>query len=575
MRPGAPITLLAAFLATAAAAEGRRPLALDDLHELRDVRDPRRSPDGQWVAYTVAGDDKEKDKVNTDLWMVSWDGARSVRLTSSPESETTPRFSPDGRYLAFLSSRQSPNETAQLWLLDRAGGEAERVTSLDGSISDYDWAPDGKRLVLVVRDPDPEAPKDGKKSDDKKTAKPIVIDRYHFKQDVAGYLGLRRTHLFLFDLATKKAEALTSGAFDDRQPAWSPDGRLVAFVSKREGQDPDRGQNSDVFVIEARAGAEPRKLTTSPGDDNGPLDWSPDGTRLAYLQGTDERYHAYNQYRLAVVALVRRTAAGADRDARSARGGADVVGRREVAVLPDRGRPLRPPGSRPIGRGRDRARPRRPPRGLRPVPRRRRRVRRPRRHRRRAPRGLRARSRGAPPPHPPQRRVARRRRARHDRGVHLQGQGRHRGARPDRQAAGLPGREEVPDAAAHPRRTERAGRALLQLRAPVLRGATATWCWPSITAAAAGAARSTRRAISADWGNKEVVDLLAAVDHAVAQGIADPDRLGVGGWSYGGILTDYMIANDAALQGRHQRRRQLRYQLALYGVDQYIMQYDD
>src|SRR5262249_5465270 len=140
----------------------------------------------------------------------------------------------------------------------------------------------------------------------KRTPEPIVSDRYHFKQDVQGYLATRRTHLKLFDLATRKAEALTSGSFDEIFPAFSPDGRSVAFASKREGVDVDRDQNWDVYVVDATPGGSVRRLTTSPGEDNGPgagrLAWSPDGARLAYLQGTDTKYHAYNQYRLAVVA---------------------------------------------------------------------------------------------------------------------------------------------------------------------------------------------------------------------------------------------------------------------------------
>ena len=86
--------------------------------------------------------------------MSSWDGTRSVRLTRTAEQEHTPRWSPDGRYLAFLSSRDDPREVDQVWLLDRSGGEAERVTDLPGGVSDYAWSPDGSRLALIAADPD-------------------------------------------------------------------------------------------------------------------------------------------------------------------------------------------------------------------------------------------------------------------------------------------------------------------------------------------------------------------------------------------------------------------------------------
>src|SRR6476646_9142239 len=122
------------ILAPGLLAQSPRKLSLDDLNRLREVSAPELSPDGQWVAYTVTLPDTVKDHPNRDLWMTSWDGRRTVRLTTSPSSEGTPRWSPDGRYLAFLSSREDARDAAQVWLLDRAGGEAERLTDLPGGV---------------------------------------------------------------------------------------------------------------------------------------------------------------------------------------------------------------------------------------------------------------------------------------------------------------------------------------------------------------------------------------------------------------------------------------------------------
>ena len=150
------IAIGAAFLVALGPSEAsgqpaKRAITLDDLSKIKSVGDPQRSPDGKWVAYVVGSIDVEKDKRDSDLWMVSWDGAQTVRLTSGPESESSPRWSPDGRYLAFLASRGSEDEKkkgSQIWLLDRLGGEAQKLTEIDGGVSDYSWSPDSKNSSL-------------------------------------------------------------------------------------------------------------------------------------------------------------------------------------------------------------------------------------------------------------------------------------------------------------------------------------------------------------------------------------------------------------------------------------------
>ncbi|HEY4137076.1 MAG TPA: S9 family peptidase, partial [Casimicrobiaceae bacterium] len=280
--------------AVGAAQSGKRPLRAGDMYRIKNVGAPEISPDGKWVAYTVSSTDSAKDKSDTDVWMTAWDGSQTIQVTSSPDGETSPRWSPDGRYLAFLSSRQG-GKGAQLWLLDRRGGEAKRVTELKTGIRDYEWSPDGKRIALAMNDVAPNIDTTNKRP------KPIVLDRYHFKSDAAGYLDSTHTHLYVYDLDTKKAAPITPGLYDESAPAWSPDGKWIVFESKRGTGDLDHSNNSDIFVVEARAGASARQLTTFEGPDACPCAWSPDGSTIAYLHGSAPKFSAYNEERLAVI----------------------------------------------------------------------------------------------------------------------------------------------------------------------------------------------------------------------------------------------------------------------------------
>ena len=551
-------------------AQSKRPMRAEDIYRFRTVSDPQISPDGAWVAYSVSAIDSAKNKSDTDVWMTSWDGTQTIRLTSTPESESSPRWSPDGRWLAFASGRQE-GKGGQVWLLDRRGGEAQRITTIKGGVDDFVWSPDSKRLALVLDvETDSVARLD---TAEHKTPKPIVINRYNFKQDITGYLGSKRTHLALFDVESHRVDTLTSTFADDDSPSWSPDGLRIAFV-REAPPEPGHESDNDIYVIEARPGATAKQLTDFSGPDGGRPSWSPDGKWIAFVRGDEPRFSAYHLNKLAVVpsdgsAPARVVTTALDRPVSGVRFTAD--GKAVLATIAD---DLADPLVRI------------------------------------------AVSDGAT------QRV-------------LDGQLSVSGfsAIPDgRMAVLMSTPDRAPEVYAlgdgattrqlsHQNDSLFAQLALASVEKVVSRSSDGTEVhsvlfrpagmrsgeklpmvlyihggpnghdgyrfdfdrqWLAANGYAVlgvnyrgsnGRGSAYQKAIYADWGNKEVKDLLGAVDEVVRMGVADPARLGIGGWSYGGILTDYTIATTprfkAAVSGAGSAL-----QLAMYGTDQYVAQYN-
>ena len=270
----------------------KRNLKVDDFLALKSVGNAQISPDGKWVAYTVKTLDLAEDKSRTQIWMVPTAGGDAIPLTSKETSSSHPRWSPDGKYLAFLSARGEEAKT-QVWTLHMGGGEAQQVTEAIQDVDDFEWSPTGDRMALVLQDPSPEeidAAKRAKAGEKpSKTARPPwVIDRQQFKWDTIGYLDNRRTHLYVLEMASKKVTQVTSGDYDDLEPAWSPDGRFLAFTSNRT-KDADANYNTDIWVVAADnpdKGASLVHVTTNPGADHSPT-WSPDGKWIACISQTD------------------------------------------------------------------------------------------------------------------------------------------------------------------------------------------------------------------------------------------------------------------------------------------------
>ncbi len=223
----------------------RQPITAEDLYAFRFVGDPRLSPDGSRVAFVVTVADRERNDYRSRIWLVPTAGSAPPRpLTAGTGKDTSPRWSPDGRRLAFVSDRAPqtlpPHSVAgerprpQIWALDLSGGEARQVTALRQGAADPSWSPDGRQIACTSQTGGPDdAPPDGTKSAEERARERAdrvrEITTLKYKFDGLGYLDDRRRHLFLAGLpaegaALAPARQLTRGDHNNSQPVWSPDG---------------------------------------------------------------------------------------------------------------------------------------------------------------------------------------------------------------------------------------------------------------------------------------------------------------------------------------------------------------
>jgi dipeptidyl aminopeptidase/acylaminoacyl peptidase len=554
----AAIALIALLASNAPAAT---PFGLEDYYLLASVSEPVFSPSGAQIAYTVARNDKKSDEATSDIWTVSWNGGAPKQITrTARHSERLPRFGADGKSLFFLSDAGA-DENEQLWRASATGGRARRITDIPGGITDYDLSPDGRRAIVV-------AEVGRVVGDDSETPPPIETERFVFKRDGDGYLDDRTRQLFVVDLATGRSRQLTSGERDHGSPAWSPDGRSVAYTAKERGAT-ERDLNYETYVQPVDAGP-PRRVSTFAGADNDPdwearPSWSADSRRLLWLEGGEDKWFYYAPFQLAVADLATGEVsrpARIDRSFYYPRFAPD--GSILALVEQDRDTWLAriDPSSGEIE------------------------------YLTSGPRF------GADFAVASDGRIAiletdvdtpaeifaldaRRALTDHNAWVRERARGEVRDVSFASGPAEIHGYVTLPAGFDSTRRyplvTDIHGGPVyqhshefnLESRLYAAAGYAVLAINPR---GSSGRGFDFARAIYADWGNLDAGDITAGMTHLIEAGIADPARLGVVGWSYGGILTNYLIASDprikAAVSGAGVANV-----LATFGVDMYVREY--
>jgi len=535
-----------------------------DVYKMEAVSRPKISPEGSWILYSQSKIDAAKDRSVSKLYMMSSDGKETITLTEQTMGVGNYQWSPDGKYISYLTKGKDEDKGSQVFLMDRRGGEGVQLTNIKGEINDYVWFNSGKKMIVVVKDFNYA---DTAKS---KIRTPYEMTRYKFKQDNEGYLDNRKTHIYLFDLTTKKLDTLTSGNYNESSVAISTDDAMIVYTSN-VSENPDKNSNTDLFLLKPTKGATPLQLTTYKGANTNPV-FSPDNSKIAFLQSSSERnFDMYDITQLGIYDLKSKTISIVSKNYDRAFSSIawSIDGQSILSLIEDDRKqnlvqfniqtqqPTLLTNEMGVYSSMDRN-----DKGDMVL--------------------LFANLETPNEIYTYQNKSTKRLTHLQDAFVASLKKGYHKGFQstssdgtivssilhlPDSGAKNLPlilfihGGPVAQDDYAFDMTSRiyaQAGYAVANVN---YRGSS-------------GRGVAFTSAIYADWGNKEVKDIIGAADYLIKEGIADPNRLGIAGWSYGGILTNYTIATDkrfkAGVSGAGSSLM-----MSVYGSDQYISQYED
>ncbi len=275
------------------------PFKTEDIYSLKDITFSDVTNDGNGVIFSTSQAESKFDSFKQILYFLDLEKGKKIKLLEShgPKGMTfsSVKLSSNSKSIFFLSSgmRASGEKNNQIWSLNLSNRIKKRLTDFEGDISDYDISRDGETIAFI-------GIKNNEEESDEETPAPMVIDRYQFKRDYDGYLKNERDHLFLFNTKSRKTEQITMGQRDHSFPSISPDGKYIAYVTKQD--DFDRHNNWDIFIKNIEDGGDAKQLTFHDGPDSAPdagsrPQWSPDGKKIAYIYGGDHSmlWYALNE----------------------------------------------------------------------------------------------------------------------------------------------------------------------------------------------------------------------------------------------------------------------------------------